>query len=191
MSDSRTGRRGSLGSALCTAVVALAAVAGPAVAQEDATGRDAPRILVTAWGGFSLREGQRTFRFADDLVTYGARASYNRRAGGRGWVQLDHFARPDFACPDGVTCNDRGILARAGLTLPFTEDDTRRGFHPRFVGGVGAGFAEEIGLSYLLGLGAAWTLHPRFAPVFELRWERVPGLTNTLMLALGLRAGLL
>lgn len=176
--------------ALLTAA-ALAASAGAVEAQEGDDGTNAPRVLVTAWSGFSMQEGQRTFRFADDLITFGARVTLRRQAAPGGWVQVDHFSRPDFVCAEELTCNDRGLLARAGISLPFTEDDTRPGFHPRLVAGVGAGFTEQIGLSYLLGLGAAWSLHPRLAPVFEVRWERVPGLSNMLMLGLGIRAGLL
>jgi hypothetical protein len=176
---------------LLSAAVALGLDAGAAAAQRGREEGHSPRVLLTAWSGFSLREGQRTIRFADDVVSFGARVSLNRRASAQPWVQVDHFTRPDLSCPPGVPCNTDGILARAGLTLPFTEDDTRPGFHPRLLGGIGAGFSEETALSYLIVLGGAWSIHPRFAPIFEIRWERLPGLSNILILGLGLRTGLL
>lgn len=173
------------------AVMAALAAGAMAASGQASDEPDGPRVLVTGWSGFSMQEGQQTFRFAEDLLLFGVRASLHRRAAARPWVQVDRFTRPDLVCPAGIPCNESGFLVRAGVTIPFTEDDTSPGFHPRFVAGVGAGFSEEIELAYLLGLGGAWTLHPRLAPVFEVRWERVPGLINTLVLGLGLRVGIL
>lgn len=178
-----------IGAAL-TGALLLAIAALPAAAQRT-EGRDPPRVLVTAWSGFSLREGQASFRFADDLVAFGGRVSLNRGTAARPWVQVDHFTRPDLNCQEGLACNESGTVIRAGVTLPLSEDDTRRGVHPRLAAGIGWGRSEERGLAYLLGFGAAWAIHPRFAPVFEARWERVPGLRSVGVLGLGLRLGLL
>ena len=179
-------------SALALAVALIAISPGRGHAQEDPDA-DAPTILTTAWSGFSIREGQRTIRFADDMMELGGRITLNRRAAPRPWVQVDYFWRPDLSCvDDALACNDDGIVVRGGFTLPLSEDEFRnRGVHPRLFAGLGAGFSEETELAYLFGIGAAWTLHPRLAPAFEVRWERVPGLLSVVMLAAGLRVGIL
>lgn len=166
----------------------------PAGAQaQDEADAGVPRILATAWSAFSIREGQRTIRFADDMVEIGGRLTWNRERAARPWVQADYFRRPDLSCvDDALACNDEGVVVRGGVTLPLSEDEFRtRGVHPRLVAGLGAGFSEETELAYLLGFGAAWTLHPRLAPSFEVRWERVPGLRSVVMLGAGLRIGVL
>ena len=152
-----------------------------------------PRLLVTATSGFSIREGQRTIRFADDMVEVGGRVTLNREDAARPWVQVDYFRRPDLSCVDEqLACNIEGVAVRGGFTLPMSDDEFRsRGVHPRLFAGLGAGFSEETELSYLFGFGFAWTLHPRFAPTFDVRWERVPGLRSVVMLAAGLRLGIL
>lgn len=176
-----------------TAALTVALCPGRAHAQRDGDDGGPPTILATAWTGFSIREGERTIRFADDMVEIGGRIALNRRAAARPWVQVDYFRRPDLRCLDeSLPCNDDGIVVRGGFTLPLSEDEFRtRGVHPRLLGGLGVGFSEQTGLAYLLGVGAAWTLHPRFAPVFEVRGERVPGLRSTVILGAGLRLGIL
>lgn len=174
-------------------VAALLAVVGaappsPAAAQED---RSAPRLLVTGWSGFSMREGQRAPRVGDDLVAFGARVTVHRRMAPNPWVQVDRFRRPDLQCLPDAPCNDTGIAARAGVMLPLSEDDTAPGLHPRLIGGLGVGVSAETTLAYMLGIGAAWGLHPRLAPVFEARWERIPGVRAIFVIGLGLRTGIL
>ena len=178
--------------AVVAAAVAMAIPPGQAYAQGGGDA-DAPGILATAWSAFSIREGQRTIRFADDMVEIGGRVTLNRRAAPRPWVQVDYFRRPDLSCVDeNLPCNTDGLVVRGGVTLPLSEEEFRtRGVHPRLFAGLGAGFSEETELAYLFGFGVAWTLHPRLAPVFDVRWESVPGLRSVIMLAAGLRLGVL
>lgn len=173
------------------AVLLLALVAPrPAEGQRRGDDGDPPRVLVAAWSGFSLRDSPTGFRFADDLIEFGGRLTLDLGRTFRPWVQADHFTRPDLTCIEGFACNDAGTVLRAGLTLPLTEDDTRPGVHPRLVAGAGVGWSAETEVAYLLGFGAAWSLRPRLAPVFEARWEQVPGFRNIATLGLGLRVGL-
>lgn len=178
--------------AVLAAALTVAIPPGQAEAQGDDQAH-APRILATAWSAFSIREGQRTIRFADDMVEIGGRITLNRDAAPRPWVQVDHFRRPGLRCVDEtLPCNSDGVVVRGGFTLPLSGEEFRtRGVHPRLFAGVGAGFSEETKLAYLLGFGVAWTLHPRLAPVFEVRSERVPGLRSAIMLSAGLRLGIL
>lgn len=169
----------------------LLAAAGPAAAQRRGGDGDPPRALLAAWSGLSLREGQTEFRFAEDVIEVGARLTLNREWAFKPWVQVDWFTRPELTCLEGFPCNDDGIVLRGGLTLPISDDDTRPGVHPRLLAGVGVGISDETELAYMLGFGAAWSLHPRLAPVFEFRWERVPGFRNVAILGIGLRLGLL
>lgn len=175
------------------AFAALSMAPSPAQAQTGEDDDGPPRVLVTATSGFSIREGQRTIRFADDLVEIGGRVTLNREHAARPWVQVDYFRRPDLSCVDEqLACNTDGVAVRGGFTLPMSDDEFRgRGVHPRLFAGLGAGFSQETELSYLFGFGVAWTLHPRLAPTFDLRWERVPGLRSVVMLGAGLRLGIL
>ena len=176
------------------AVLAAASLAGAvegAAAQGAGEEREPPRVYVTAWSGFSIREGQTTLRVADDMMSVGGRVTLQRTLAPQPWVQVDYFWRPELRCDASFACNDEGIALRGGVLLPLTEDETRPGLHPAFLAGVGVGFAEETAFSYLLGLGGAWLLHPRLAPTFEVRWERVPGLRNVVIVGAGLRIGVL
>lgn len=158
-------------------------------------GREAeghPLFFVTGSGGLSIREGQATLRFAEDLRELGGRITLYLPRAVLPWIQVDRFTRPDLFCPGGAECYPEGTLLRAGFTLPVTEDDLAPGVHPRLVAGIGAAFTEgHTGFSYLLGVGVAWPLHPRLAPTAEVRWERLPGLRNIVMLNAGLRVGIL
>lgn len=172
-------------------VLALAFSPARAQARPD-EGADPPTILATAWSAFSIREGQRTIRFADDMVELGGRVTLNRQAAPRPWVQVDYFRRPDLRCVETLPCNNDGLVLRGGFTLPLSEEEFRtRGVHPRLFAGLGAGFSEQTEFAYLFGFGVAWSLHPRLAPVFDVRWERVPGLRSVVMLGAGLRLGIL
>lgn len=192
MRDDHAQRPSSVRWAAVLAAALTVATPGQARAQGDGDA-DAPRILATAWSAFSIREGQRTIRFADDMVEIGGRVSLNRDAAPRPWVQVDYFRRPDLSCVDEtLPCNSDGFVLRGGLTLPLSDEEFRtRGVHSRLFAGLGAGFSEETELAYLFGFGVAWTLHPRLAPVSEVRWESVPGLRSVVMLAAGLRLGIL
>jgi hypothetical protein len=176
-------------SALALLILASAAPA-PAAGQRARGEGDPPRVSLAAWSGFSMRDSPTGFRFADDLIELGGRLTLDLGRTLRPWVQADRFTRPELSCVEGFACNDAGTILRAGLTLPLTEDDTRPGVHPRLVAGAGVGWSAETEFAYLLGFGAAWSLHPRLAPVFEARWEQVPGFRNIAILAIGLRVGL-
>lgn len=169
--------------------VAFAALASDAAAAQEEEAR-VPTVRLAAWAGFSLREGQATLRFADDLVEFGARLAWDRGAALHPWVQIDRFERPDLNCVPGIPCNADGLLLRGGVLVPLSEDHTTPGLHPSLLAGIGAGFSTETELAYLLGFGLAWRLHPRLAPGFEARWERVPGLRAVAVVAAGLELGL-
>ena len=174
---------------LIAAAAALAVLAMPASGQRSVDA-DRPTIALTGWGGVSIREGQSSFRFAEDLRTYGIRVALTR-FGVHPWVQADRFVRPDLVCPGVGDCATEGFLFRAGATLPLVVDPDEPGLQPRLVSGIGLSLADDrTRFSYLLGIGATWVLHPRLAPAFEVRWERVPGLRNVVMLNAGMRFGL-
>ncbi|NIP77997.1 MAG: hypothetical protein GWM90_01855 [Gemmatimonadetes bacterium] len=167
-------------------VLALATV-GPVSAQEEPEG---PHVAVAGFVAGSLLGGADGSGFADDVVGASMRLTLVRRRALQPWVQLDAFDRPDLECLEGLACNEDGWIARVGATLPLSTDENRPGVQPRVFAGIGAGFSEETEFSYVLGIGAGWLITPRVMPVFEFRWEQLPGIRNIVMLNGGLRIGL-
>lgn len=158
---------------------------GPA---EGKDGRSV-RLSLTADAGASLQDNFGRVRVGRDMVTYGIRATAVRRAGLDPWVDLGRFTRPGLECVSGLRCARSGSLARAGVTLPLAAADDTAGLHAAVRGGVGAAFARETSLSYLIGFSLGWRQIPRLSPIAEVRWEHIAGLDFT-MLAAGLRIDL-
>lgn len=154
----------------------------PAAAQED----DRATLRLSGFVAGSLREGPAGFGVARDVRSFTVRLTVPR-LGLQPWAQVGGFYRPDFECIAGVPCNDEGWTALVGVVGPLSPDDTRPGVQPYLVGGIGAAFSEEDQFAYILGIGASVPLNPRVAPSVELRWEDLPGITNVLMVNLGLR----
>lgn len=148
-----------------------------------------PLVRASAFVAASLREGPTGIGVGRDVRSFSARVTWSRR-GVQPWVQASGFTRPDLACLPGLPCNTDGWTALAGVTLPFSRDDSQRGIHSYFLGGVGAGFSEESIFAYLLGVGTTLAIVPRVAPSFEVRWEDLPGIRNVVMLSLGLQVDL-
>lgn len=161
---------------------------GRAVAQEEVIG---PLIQLTGWGGVSLREGAQSLRVGKDYVAFGLRATWWRGGAVRPWLQGDRFERPELVCVAGLPCSDQGWLVRAGIVVPFSDDDSIRGVHPYLAAGMGAGFGDDTIFAYMGGIGIHWTVTPRVAPSAEFRFERVPGLRFIYTLNGGIRIGLL
>ncbi len=171
-----------------TVLLAALSVAWPGHALGQESGQGALRV--TGMVGGSLRDGLNGFGVARDVVNFSVRLSLPKGLGIQPWVQAGGFNRPDLICEAALPCNTEGWTLRGGVALPFSPDDSRPGVHPYMIGGIGAAFAEEDTFSWLLGIGTSYSLTPRLAPVFELRWEDLPGIRNVLMLNLGLRLDL-
>ena len=177
----------TMAAAALAALMALACVAPSSAQRIDGQGR----VRMSAFAAGSFREGPDGFGVARDVVSYSLRLTLPRGMGLHPWVQAGRFIRPDLECPADLTCNADGWTARGGVTLPLSTDDTRPGFHPYLVGGIGMAFSEQDELSWLFGFGSALALTPRIAPAVELYWDQLPGIRNVLMLSLGLRISLL
>lgn len=177
MSGAKRGLAWSLAALVLAAYPTLAAAQGD---DEPAT------VRVSAFVAGSLREGPSGFGVARDVRSYSARVTLPW-PGLQPWAQLGGFYRPDYECLAEVPCNDEGWTALVGVVQSLSPDDTRPGLNPYLVGGIGAAFSEEDQFAYILGIGAAYPFNRRVAPSVELRWEDLPGITNVLMVNLGLR----
>lgn len=167
----------------------LAVVAWPAAAHGQTP--DPAAIRVSAFGGFSFREGITGLNVAKDVQSLSARLTLPRQTGLQPWVQGEYFVRPGFECLPTLPCNDAGWTALAGVTASASvQDDTEPGVHPYLLAGVGWAFSAEDRFAYVLGLGLAVVVTHRVAPSLEFRWEDLPGIRNVLMVDLGLRLDL-
>lgn len=163
---------------------ALLGVPGSAAAQGQPT-----RVALTALGGISLRESA-TLRIGKDLRLAGGRATLMGRSGIWPTVEVARFTRPGLECIEGLACDRDGWYLLGGAILPLSLRPEDPGIKPYFLGGLGIGVSEETGLAYALGLGFEGSLGSRVTPALEVRWARVPGIINTVVLAAGLRAAL-
>lgn len=167
-----------------TIITLLASAAIPRPMQ----GQEAPsaRFHITAETGFSVQDGFQGVRFGRDLVSYGLRATAARWRL-HPWIDGARFTRPAFECVSGVACNDSGWLARVGVSAPLGGDSPGEGVGAEARTGVGASFAEDTSLSYLVGLTFLWRGVPRITPGLELRWEHSAGINLTMI---GARIGI-
>lgn len=171
------------------ALTALAVLTWPETGSAQRPG-SGTGLRVTGLVGGSFREGPSGFGVARDVVTYSVRLSLRRGMGLQPWVQAGGFTRPDLTCLPDLPCSSEGWTLRGGVVLPFSPDDTRPGVQPYLVGGLGGAFSEQDRFSVALGIGVAVPLAPWFAPVVELQWDQLPGISNVLMVNLGLRIDL-
>lgn len=162
-------------------LIAIAATARPAIGQEPPS----TRFHLTAEAGVSVQEGFDGVRVGRDMISYGLRLTADR---GRfhPWIDGGRFERPDLECVSGLQCNDSGWLARAGISVPLSGGSDGSGVSADARTGMGAAFAEDASLSYLLGLALHWHAMPRVAPGVEFRWEHLTSI-NLTMLAAGIR----
>jgi hypothetical protein len=158
-------------------------MAAPLVAQ--AQDPPSPLVEITPFGGLSILESFDGLRVGDDVVTYGLRGVLPG-PGFQPWLEVSRFERPGLECLEDIPCNDAGWAIRVGGVAVLSPAPARPGIHPRLMGGIGVAFSEETIFSHLLGLGFAWRLNRRFSPVFDTRWEGLPGI-NIFIMNLGLR----
>lgn len=164
------------------ALLAIAANPRPMAGQEAPS----PRFHITAEAGFSVQDSFDGVRFGRDLVSYGVRLTAARWRL-HPWIDGARFTRPAFECVSGVACNDSGWLARVGVSTPLGGDSPSEGAGAEARTGVGASFAEETSLSYLVGLTLLWRGLPRITPGVEFRWEHSAGINLTMV---GARIGI-
>jgi hypothetical protein len=172
------------------AVIIGILAATPCVGQAPEERDGGPTIRATATAGLSLRDSPAGFRFGKDVRALALRLQLARRGGIEPWVEVGGFDRVDIDCAavGDAPCNETGITARAGASaLLGASGGDRPGVRGELLLGLGAGFADETMLSYLLGLEAQWAQWPGILPVIGVRYERFPGLTNVGMAHAGIR----
>lgn len=174
------------GTLLAALTAALLLVAAPGAAQSV----DPGTVRVSVFGGGSIREDPTGLGIAEDVLSVSARLTLPLQGRFQPWVQGEFFTRPDLECPAVLDCNADGVTALAGVVAPFSADDTRPGFHPYFLGGVGWAFSDEDRFAFVLGIGGAFAFSRRVAPSLEVRWEDFPGIRNVMMVNLGVRLDL-
>lgn len=175
--------------ALMVVAMALAALVAPEAGSAQRPG-SGTGIRVTGLAGGSFREGPSGFGLARDVVTYSLRLSLRSGLGFQPWIQAGQFTRPDLVCPSALPCSSEGWHLRGGVVLPFSPDDTGPGVHLYLLGGLGGAFSEQDRFSVVLGIGGSVPLTPWFAPVVEVHWDQLPGISNVVMANLGVRIDL-
>lgn len=147
------------------------------------------RFALTADAAASFQDNLGRLSLGRDMVTYGVRGTAVRRVGLHPWVDLAHFTRPELECVATLPCTRSGLVTRGGVTLPLSGRQDASGLTAEARGGVGAAFADDTSLSYLIGFGIQWRGIPRVSPLVEFRWEHIAGI-NLTMLAAGVRIDL-